>query len=115
MSEEPVTRVFLSYSRKDGDFTARLAVALEARGYTADYDRSPGDPANIATGIAAEDEWWQRLRDMIAAADVMVFIVSPDSAASKVCDEEIAYARGIGKPSKVSSSELLLDHGTAAF
>ncbi len=52
MSEEPVkTRVFLSYSRKDGDFTARLAVALEARGYTAYYDRSLADPANIATGI----------------------------------------------------------------
>ena len=98
MSEEPVkTRVFLSYSRKDGDFTRRLTEALEARGYTADYDRSFADPNNIATGIAAEDEWWQRLQDMIAAADVMVFIVSPDSAASKVCDEEIAYARGIGK------------------
>ncbi len=98
MPEEPVkTRVFLSYSRKDGDFTVRLAEALEARGYTPDYDRSLADPANIATGIAAEDEWWQRLQDMIAAGDVMVFIVSPDSAASKVCDEEIAYARGIGK------------------
>ena len=98
MSEEPVkTRVFLSYSRKDGDFTRRLAEALEARGYTPDYDRSLADPANIATGIAAEDEWWQRLQDMIAAAEIMVFIVSPDSAASKVCDEEIAYARGIGK------------------
>src|SRR5262245_25353910 len=34
---------------------------------------------------------------MIAAADVMIFIVSPDSAASKVCDEEIAYARNLGK------------------
>ena len=34
---------------------------------------------------------------MIAAADAMVFIVSPDSAASKVCDQEIAFARGIGK------------------
>ena len=98
MSEEPVkTRVFLSYSRKDSDFTRRLAEALEARGYIADYDRSLADPANIATGISAEDEWWQRLQDMIAAADVMVFIVSPDSAASKVCDEEIAYARGVGK------------------
>ncbi len=96
MSEEPVkTRVFLSYSRKDGDFTRRLAAALEARGYTPDYDRSLADPANIATGIAAEDEWWQRLQDMIAAAEIMVFIVSPDSAASEVCDKEIAYARDV--------------------
>ena len=91
------TRVFLSYSRKDEAFTRRLAAALADRGYTPDYDQSARDPANVDTGISAEDEWWQRLKDMIAAADVMVFIVSPDSAASKVCDEEIAYARALGK------------------
>lgn len=93
------TRVFLSYSRKDAHFTRRLADALAARpeGYAPDYDQSSRDPANIDSGISAEDEWWQRLQQMIAAADVMVFIVSPDSAASKVCDEEIAYARNLGK------------------
>jgi TIR domain len=91
------TRVFLSYSRKDGEFTQRLAKALEARGYIADYDQSDSDPANITSGISAEDEWWQRLQDMIVATDVVVFIVTPDSAASNVCDEEIAYSRGIGK------------------
>ena len=82
---------------------ARTAISPAAspkrskRAATPDSDRSLSDPANVATGISAEDEWWQRLQDMIAAADVMVFVVSPDSAASKVCDEEIAYARGIGK------------------
>jgi formylglycine-generating enzyme required for sulfatase activity len=91
------TRVFLSYSRNDGIFVHRLAKALAARGYEPDFDQSSFDPANITTGISAEDDWWRRLQDMIAAADVMVFVVSPDSAASKVCDEEIAYARGIGK------------------
>ena len=89
--------MFLSYSRKDGAFTRRLADALAARGYAPDYDQSAYDPANIDSGISAEDEWWQRLQAMIAAADVIVFIVSPDSAASKVCDEEIAYARSLGK------------------
>jgi formylglycine-generating enzyme required for sulfatase activity len=95
---EPVkTRVFLSYSRKDSDFASRLASVLEARGYIADYDQSASDPVNIATGISAEDEWWKRIQDMIAAADVMVFVVTSNSVASKVCDEEIAYARGIGR------------------
>ena len=89
--------VFLSYSRKDADFTHRLAEALGARGYAPNYDQSARDPANVESGIAAEDEWWQRLKEMIAAADAMVFIVSPDSAASKVCNEEIAYARDLGK------------------
>jgi len=95
---QPVkTRVFLSYSRNDGIFVHRLAKAVAAKGYEPDFDQSSFDPANIATGISAEDDWWRRLQDMIAAADVMVFVVSPDSAASKICDEEIAYARGIGK------------------
>ena len=93
----PKTRVFLSYSRKDDAFTRRLAEALASRGYAPDFDQSARDPANVDTGIAAEEEWWQRLKDMIAAADVMVFVVSPDSAASKVCDEEIAYARALGQ------------------
>jgi hypothetical protein len=34
---------------------------------------------------------------MIEAADVIVFVASQDSAASKVCDEEIAYARNLRK------------------
>jgi formylglycine-generating enzyme required for sulfatase activity len=90
-------RVFLSYSRKDKDFTNKLAASLTANGYVADFDQSQFDPANVDSGISAEDEWWQRLQQMIAGADVMVFVVSPASAASTVCDEEIAYARGLGK------------------
>ncbi len=96
-SDAPKLRVFLSYSRKDREFTTWLADALIARGYLADYDQSSHDKANVETGISAEDEWWQRVQEMVAAADVTVFVVSPDSAASKVCDEEIAYARGLGK------------------
>jgi formylglycine-generating enzyme required for sulfatase activity len=90
-------RVFLSYSRKDGAFTRCLADALAARGYVPDFDQANYGPDNVDSGISAEDEWWQRLQAMIASADAMVFVVSPDSAASKVCDEEIAYARGLGK------------------
>ncbi|MBU2583558.1 MAG: toll/interleukin-1 receptor domain-containing protein [Alphaproteobacteria bacterium] len=93
----PPTRVFLSYSRKDEVFMRRLAAALHERGYAPDFDQSDYDPDNISGGISAEDEWWQRLEQMIVAADVIVFIVSPDSAASKVCDEEIAFALEVGK------------------
>lgn len=93
----PALRVFLSYSRKDAVFTQRLAEALKRREYEPDFDQATYDLDNLASGIAAEDEWWQRLQQMIAAADTMIFVVSPDSAASKVCDEEIAWARGLGK------------------
>lgn len=94
---EQKTRVFLSYSRKDKGFTRKLAEALAQRGYLVDFDQSEHDPANIETGISAEDDWWKRLREMIAAAEAMVLIVSPHSAASQVCGEEIAYARALGK------------------
>lgn len=90
-------RVFLSYSRRDATFIARLSEALSARGYLADFDNSTHDPGNVEAGISAEDEWWTRLQQMITLADVFVFVVSPDSAGSRVCDEEIAHARNMGK------------------
>lgn len=95
--EDTRTRVFLSYSRKDKDLVARIADGLMAAGFLPDFDQAAHDPDNVSAGISAEDEWWKRLQEMIAAADVMVFLVSPDSATSAVCDEEIAYARALGK------------------
>ena len=90
-------RVFLSYSRTDRAFAEWLVSSLTARGFVVDWDQASSDPDNISTGISAEDEWWERLQQMIVAADVIVFVVSPDAVASKVCDEEIAYARAVGK------------------
>lgn len=95
--EDARTRVFLSYSRRDAALVARIAEGLMAAGFLADFDQAAHDPDNVSAGISAEDEWWKRLQEMIAAADVMVFLVSPDSATSAVCDEEIAYARALGK------------------
>lgn len=97
VEEEARTRVFLSYSRKDSGLVGQIAEALMAAGFLADFDQASHDQHNVSAGISAEDEWWQRLQEMIAAADTMVFLVSPDSAASQVCDEEIAYARALGK------------------
>ncbi|MBK8200076.1 MAG: toll/interleukin-1 receptor domain-containing protein [Acidobacteria bacterium] len=96
-ADDARTRVFLSYSRKDGDVMGRIAEGLQGAGFLADFDKASHDPHNVTAGISAEDEWWKRLQEMIAAADVMVFLVSPDSATSPVCDEEIAYARALGK------------------
>ncbi|SHF61766.1 toll/interleukin-1 receptor domain-containing protein [Streptoalloteichus hindustanus] len=91
------TRVFLSYSRKDSDFVHWLAAELTGRGCVADFDQSTADPSNVDTGISAEDAWWARLEEMITLADVVVFVVSPDSARSPICDEEIAFAQNLGK------------------
>ena len=94
--EAPRIRVFVSYSRKDAPFVRRLAGALDERGFVVDFDLADRGPASDL-GISAQDEWWLRLKEMIAAADVMVFAISPDSAASRVCDDEIAHASHLGK------------------
>ncbi len=96
-TDQKQTRVFISYSRKDIDFTRRLADTLSITGYTPDYDQASYDSSYVATGISAEDEWWQRIQDMITVADIMLFVVSPSSSESEVCNEEIAFARNLGK------------------
>lgn len=93
----PQTRVFLSYSRRDGAFIRQLAATLESHGYAVDFDQSERDAAGVEFGISAQDRWWLRLKEMIAAADVMVFAISPDSISSRVCDDEIAHANSLGK------------------
>ncbi len=90
-------RVFLSYSRQNEAFMRQIADALRARGFEPDFDQATYDPHQISGGISAEDEWWVRIQEMIAACDVMLFLVSPGSSGSVVCDEEIAYARALGK------------------
>jgi len=95
--EDDRVRVFLSYSRKDLDFVIWLSSAFETYGCMADFDLSTEDPRNVISGISAEDAWWTRLEEMITSAEVIVFVVSPDSIRSKVCDEEIAFSQGMGK------------------
>lgn len=90
------TRIFISYSRKDHVFIVRLAAALDEQGYFADYDLG-GDAERIDGGISATDMWWERLKTNIAAADVVIFAVSPDSVASKSCGDEIEEAQRLGK------------------
>lgn len=90
-------RVFISYSRKDLEFVKRLSADLNATGCLCDFDVADTDPNNVGVGIAAEDEWWKRLQEMISRAQVVVFVVSPHSARSKVCDEEVAFAMGNAK------------------
>ncbi|MGJ3231269.1 MAG: toll/interleukin-1 receptor domain-containing protein [Oceanicaulis sp.] len=89
--------IFLSYSRQDSEALMRLHAALLDAGHAPDYDQSEADPDSITSGISADDEWWLRLEAMIASADVFVLLVSPAMSASKVVDEEIAYARQLGK------------------
>jgi formylglycine-generating enzyme required for sulfatase activity len=83
-----VTRVFISYSRRDKDFADALLDQLGARGFEAyldQHDILPGEP------------WRERLAGLIAAADTVVFCLSPNFVASKICDWEVNEAERLGK------------------
>ncbi len=80
--------VFLSYSRKDLSTAERLRDQLIARGFSAYLDKHdilPGEP------------WQERLAQLIGLADTVVFLLSPDSVASPVCDWEVNEAERLGK------------------
>jgi len=75
--------VFISYSRKDKEFVKALHEALIER--------------NRDTWVDWEDipltaDWWQEIQLGIEDANAFVFILTPDSVASKVCREEIDHA-----------------------
>lgn len=81
-------RIFISYSRKDLAFVDRLEEALTQRGYEALIDRSE---------IYAFEDWWERIEALLARADTIVFVLSPDSVASDVALKEVNHAVALKK------------------
>src|SRR5438132_13349725 len=86
--EPSKAKVFISYSRKDMAFADRLEVALKARGIEPLIDRSE---------IYAFEDWWKRIEALIARADTVVFVLSPDAVASEVALKELTYATSLNK------------------
>ena len=84
----PKLKVFVSYSRRDLAFVEPLVAALELAGFEAYLDRKD---------IAAAEEWQARLGNLILAADTIVFVLSPDSIASRICAWEVAEAERLSK------------------
>lgn len=84
----PESKIFISYSRRDGDFAEALKQGLEAAGYAVLIDRE---------GIAHGEDWQARLRGLIAESDTVVFVLSPDSVASEICGWEIESGRLLSK------------------
>jgi tetratricopeptide (TPR) repeat protein len=81
-------KIFISYSRKDLSFADRLVTALMARGFEPLIDR---------TEVYAFEEWWKRIEALIAHADTVVFVLSPDAVASDVALQEISFAASLNK------------------
>jgi WD40 repeat protein len=75
--------VFISYSRKDKDFAARLQAAL------VEHEREPWLDTK---DIPPTAEWLQEIYGAIEKADSFVFVMSPEALSSEVCQRELAHA-----------------------
>ena len=75
--------VFISYSRKDQGFVKKLFAALENEKREAWVDWQ---------GIPPTAEWLAEVYAAIDAADAFIFVISPDSAISEICQLEVAHA-----------------------
>ena len=76
-------KAFLSYSRKDLEFTETLRRAMAERGE--DFWRD-------VEGIPLTAEWWREISEAIEKSDNFIFVISPDSVGSDVCAREIGQA-----------------------
>lgn len=81
-------KVFISYSRRDISFVDRLVAALEARSFDVLIDRRD---------LPALEDWERELVGFIRQSDTVVFLVSRNSIASKVCGWEIEQVRSYAK------------------
>lgn len=75
--------LFISYSRQDQAFVRRLHDDLTARQHNVFVDWE---------SIPASAEWMREIQDAIVKSDAILFILSPDFAASQTCRTELALA-----------------------
>jgi hypothetical protein len=87
-SDRGKLRVFISYSRDDLNFADQLDAALSTCGFQCLIDRH---------GISGGEDWKRRLGNLISEADTVVFVLSPSSARSEICDWEVEEAARLNK------------------
>ena len=80
--------LFISYSRKDIEVARKLTNRFSHQDldFWVDWE-----------GIPPTVDWWQEVEKGIEEADIFLFLLSPDSAGSKVCRQEISHAVNNGK------------------
>jgi len=78
-----MTDVFISYSRRNKEIIQSFFEKLEQRGKNAWVDWED---------IPFSTNWWKEIQDGIDNALVFLFVVSPDSLKSEVCNMELAHA-----------------------
>ncbi len=86
---EAAVSAFISYAERDGsEFAKRLEAALKDQGFEVwvDYE-----------GIALGTSWRDEIRQNLVRSDVVLFVITPGSAASTECRHELDYAAELGK------------------
>lgn len=85
---EDSAKVFISYSRKDRERAVKISDVLRERKFGVFRD---------SEDILPTEEWRERLAQLIAQSDTIVFLLSPHSATSEVCAWEVDYAVSLNK------------------
>jgi WD40 repeat protein len=83
-----MANVYLSYSSQDIEFARRLTADLQKSGLNF-WMNWEGPPPTL--------EAWKETEKSIEESDVCLFLISPDSARSKLCGREIGCAVSNGK------------------
>jgi len=78
-----MSSIFISYSRKDIEFARRVVDALAENDLDTWIDWQ---------SIPKGEDWKQEIDRGIEAAETFIFLMSPDSAKSEICNLEIAHA-----------------------
>jgi WD40 repeat protein len=80
---DPTSKVFISYSRKDKVFVKKLNKHLDDAGVGAWVDWE---------GIPLTADWMAEISRAIEGSDAFLFVISPNSLASKICNDELELA-----------------------
>lgn len=80
-------RLFISYSHDDKSWVEELHREL----------REDHDPW-LDKQISGASDWWNTILDEIDECDCFIYILTPKSAESPYCQEEMKYAKALNKP-----------------
>lgn len=83
-----MSHIFISYSRKDIDFAGKIVQALAENNLDTWIDWK---------SIPKGEDWEQEIYRGIEEADAFLFLISPDSVVSEMCNKEAAHAVQNGK------------------
>jgi len=83
-----MSNIFISYSHEDLNSAQKIVDALAEHNLDTWIDWK---------SIPKGEDWWEHIQNGIQEANVFLFIVSPDSASSDVCNDEINHAVANGK------------------